>query len=193
MKISKYNKRTFALFTILALYILLPTNNINAEIVRDVNIAKLTNSSQFIILGKCLTSYSEWNSENSEIYTYTIIEVLESLKGDAETPLAIETLGGKVGHIISTVIGAPKFIDGAKSLFFLFQKRSGQLGIVGLNQGKFNAYLKNGTEFIENPHTKNIILTDNNNNTVKTIELQDKITLQELIRIVKTYTSTLHK
>lgn len=148
----------------------------------EVSIEKLTERAEVIVLGKCLTSYSDWNEQKTEIYTYTLIEVLELLKGKVESPLIVETLGGAVGDLVSNVIGAPTFTEDQKVLLFLFRKQNGQLGVIGLNKGKFDVYQKDGQEIIINPHVQKIVLPEDeliegaNNNLNKYIILEDIVT-----------------
>lgn len=123
-------------FLLLALVFLVGLNlSISkAEMNREVSIERLTEMAEVIVLGRCLTSYSDWNEQKTEIYTYTLIEALQLLKGKGESPLIVETLGGRVGDLVSNVIGAPSFTEGQKVLLFLFRKQNGQLGIIGLNK-----------------------------------------------------------
>lgn len=185
MKSRKYKICLVFLSLFAALYDYENINVSYAGVKTEVSIERLVKSSDIIVIGKCLTSYSDWNSKKSEIYTYTLFDPIQILKGQTEVPLIIETLGGQVGSLVSTVIGAPTFINGNKFVLFLFRKRSGQLGIVGLNRGKFNIYQNNNEEITVNPHALNIILPEKDNHTSEKNRTQRQIILSELIKIIK--------
>ncbi len=123
----------------------------------NVVVEKLARSADLILVGKCLTSYSAWNGANTEICTYSLIDPLRIIKGVSDKPFLVETLGGQVGSLVSTVIGSPKFVDEQDYLLFLSIKSNGQLGVVGLNKGKFNVYEKGGNKIAVNLNAGDII------------------------------------
>lgn len=181
-----YKKYIILLFMFIWLLLsLIDTPESNGGVAGDVNLKKLVQSSEMIVIGKCLTSYSDWNSIRSEICTYTVIEVIQTLKGDPEIPVIIETLGGKVGNLVSTVTGAPVFRENEKSIFFLYRKRSGQPGITGLNRGKFDIRLKDGNEIVINPFVQNIIIPADSKNPQVEIDAQNNLLFNSLLNTIK--------
>ncbi len=178
------NRFLLILVFVISHFLFLSISDSYGGVVRDVDIEGLVKSSDVIVAGTSLTSYSNWNSDKSEIYTYTVFEVEETLKGDEGDPLVVESLGGRVDNLVSTVIGAPKFVDGERSVLFLFRRNSGYFGVVGLNLGKFNIFEKDGEKLVINPYARNLTFSDSSTGNMRAT---DKITLSWLIKVIGDY------
>lgn len=180
------------LFSAILLTIFLNAIISYAGIMEEVYVERIVKSSDIIILGKCLTSYCDWNSEKTEICTYSLIDILQTLKGREESHLVIETLGGQVGYLVSTVINTPAFVEGEDVLLFIFRKRSGQFGIVGFNKGKFNICQRDGKRVVKNPFVSKIIIQDDNNPDEKSEPdmVNKEIILEDFIKMIKAVIST---
>ena len=76
---------------------------------------------------------SAWDAAHRNIHTTVELAVRESWKGDipGSGRLALRQLGGTVGEIEMSVLGAAKFVPGERALLFL-----GRQGLVGMAQGK---------------------------------------------------------
>lgn len=84
---------------------------------------------------RCLEN--EARVDGNEIWTFSRFEVIETLKGSAPREITVRLLGGRVGHLISTIDGVPRFRAGEELYLFLVQTRTGDFGVAGWAQGTF--------------------------------------------------------
>lgn len=105
---------------------------------------ELTASSEHIIVGKIQDSYCNYNSDQTQIFTFTLIEVDSALKGGfaAGELFLLRQLGGKVGDTIMTVRTEPRFAPDQEVLLFVNFLEIGDDGnslyaINGINLGAF--------------------------------------------------------
>jgi PKD repeat protein/uncharacterized protein (DUF779 family) len=81
---------------------------------------ELTEKAESIVIGKVSAQKSGWNDNHTQIFTTVTISVDEFLKGDDKSKTkTIKIPGGKVGDIGLTVVGAPIFTTGERTLLFL--------------------------------------------------------------------------
>jgi len=78
---------------------------------------------------------SHW--ENGSIWTVTIFEVVETMKGSLPGQIAVRLPGGRVGHLTASVEGAPKFHPGDDAIVFLQRSRAGGFTVAGWAEGAF--------------------------------------------------------
>lgn len=71
-----------------------------------------------------------------DIYTTYQLQVLETLKGAAQTSVAVP--GGVSGGLRQMVAGAPTLTAGGQYVIFLWTNRSGLTQVIGLSQGLFS-------------------------------------------------------
>lgn len=110
----------------------------------------LVKRSEAIIRGKVRDIESRYNEERTKIFTYTIVEVSETIKGNVPPVITIETYGGRVGDINMKVPGMPEFTKGEEVLLFL-KKSENLWHITGMIQGKFRIERdEEGKEFLVN-------------------------------------------
>jgi hypothetical protein len=104
-----------------------------ATLMRTMDLAELTASSDQIVVGDVVSQESAWDSQHRNIYTTIEISIRESWKGGtpADGRIRIRQLGGMVGDIEMSVHGMPRFAPGERSLLFLRQTQ-----VVGWSQGK---------------------------------------------------------
>src|SRR6185312_15401393 len=78
--------------------------------------------------------------EGGNIYTYVEISVREGLAGPfgAGRTIVLKQLGGKVGDIVTTVPGSPRFKAGERALLFLDTWPDGALRVAQLFFGKYD-------------------------------------------------------
>lgn len=115
----------------------LVSGSATATSMRKLSLGELANGSKAVVIAKVTRSESRW--DDREIYTYTTLSVLSSLKGakKGET-IVVRQLGGTVGTIASIVPGMPSFSDGEEVFVFLTKPdTSGHPWVNGLQQGKF--------------------------------------------------------
>jgi hypothetical protein len=106
-----------------------------ATTIVHMNMEELTNSAQLVARGKCVAS--EARMDGGMIWTFTTFEVSETLKGNAARQITVRLLGGKVGHMKSTVDGVPQFRPGEEVFLFLEPTREGDLSVTAWVQGTF--------------------------------------------------------
>lgn len=107
-----------------------------ATTVRPMALEDLVRESDWIVVARPVSSYSAWDEDHRVIWTYTTVEISDSLKGARREKLVIAELGGKVGDMNLVVSGAPRFHAGEESLLFLVRMPSQKIRVLGLFQGK---------------------------------------------------------
>ncbi len=88
---------------------------------------------------------SESRRENGEIWTWSRFKVTEQWKGAVPYELTVRLLGGRVGHLTSTVEGVPRFTPGEELILFLERKSTGEFSVTGWAQGCFRVHRARGT------------------------------------------------
>jgi hypothetical protein len=78
---------------------------------------------------------SHW--ENGTIWTVTTFDVVENLKGQLPAEIEVRLPGGRVGHLMSTVDGTPKFHPGNEAVVFLQRLPAGGFTVAGWVEGSF--------------------------------------------------------
>jgi matrixin len=108
-----------------------------AEVASSWSIDELTAFSSLIVRGQVRSVTSQWDPSVNAIYTYTTLDVEETLKGQLSgSQVVIKTLGGQVGEIELRVDGQPDFRVGDAVLVWLeVRPRDGTLYPVGFWQG----------------------------------------------------------
>jgi hypothetical protein len=84
---------------------------------------------------RCGSAESRW--ENGSIWTITTAEVVETLKGSLPPEIALRLPGGRVGHLVATVAGTPRFAAGDEAIVFLQRTRAGGFTVAGWVEGTF--------------------------------------------------------
>jgi len=83
-------------------------------------IKNLSKGADIILTGKVVDQKSQWNSEQSKIYTQVTLQVEELLKGAiSEDRVVITHLGGEVGNVGETYSHIPTFANDEDVLVFL--------------------------------------------------------------------------
>src|SRR5213075_2130345 len=71
-----------------------------------------------IIVGKCMATRSEWDTDHRWILTYSTFKVEQSMKGSAPPDVTIVTPGGQAGGISQDTIGVPSFHKDDENVIF---------------------------------------------------------------------------
>ncbi len=112
-----------------------------ASIVLKLSDKQMVQKAARIVRGKVVRQYSKWGPKHRRIYTYTVISVLEHLKGKPNTQqVVIKQLGGSVGNIAMKVSGNARFQLGEEVLVFLEKiphNSSNQHHVLAMAYGKF--------------------------------------------------------
>jgi hypothetical protein len=104
----------------------------------SLSIPELTAQADVIVVGQVVAVRSGWDAAGRMITTVAEVRPEEVLKGRSSTALLrVRHLGGRVGDRAAVLADAPAFVDGERVLLFLAARPGGELGVVGLSQGKF--------------------------------------------------------
>ena len=106
-----------------------------ATTILKMDLDELTNAAQVVARGRCVAN--EARQEGGYIVTLTTFDVTETLKGGAARKITVRLLGGKVGHLKTTVDGVPQFRPGEDVFLFLEPTRAGDLTVTSWVQGTF--------------------------------------------------------
>ena len=84
---------------------------------------------------RCVSSEARWDA--GRIWTFTVLEVIEPLKGSLPQRITLRLLGGKVGGLVSKVEGVPRFSPNEEVILFLQPAYVGDWTVVSWVQGTF--------------------------------------------------------
>ena len=135
--------RTLFLITVL----LFGTQNLILAQSIQSDIKNLSQGADMIITGKVIDQKSQWNSDNSRIYTNVTIQVDEYLKGsENQDRIVITHLGGEVGSVGETYSHIPTFIDDENVLVFVKKSAKDEsLSVFEGEEGKLTLYQNKNT------------------------------------------------
>jgi hypothetical protein len=110
-----------------------------ATTLKHMSLKQLTVSARAIVRARCVGVHIQGtaNGEGGEIWTVTDFEIEESWKGRAPAQLQIWLPGGRAGHVIRLVPGAPRFQPGEEAILFLEPTVSGKWSITAWGEGTF--------------------------------------------------------
>lgn len=117
-------------------------NTVMAQLVEVTN-AQLVGEAPTIVRGEVTAQRSEWNDEQTFIWTFVTMTVTETLKGSDVTGQEIEVKipNGTVGEITQMSSNQVAFQEGEDALVFLgteTYKGESYYNVVRLSQGKFS-------------------------------------------------------
>ena len=125
--------RTRIVISLLPAILFLPA--VRATTLARLNLDQLAAGSDAVARVRCAGAESRW--ENGSIWTVATLEVVETLKGNLPREIAVRLPGGRVGHLIATVDGTPKFKPGDNAVVFLERSPAGGFTVAGWVQGTF--------------------------------------------------------
>ena len=128
-------RRNFSWAALLTLIVVGPAR---ATTLARMNLDELAAAADAVVHVQCLQNESRW--EGSEIWTFTSFEVVETMNGAVPRFLSVRLLGGRVGHLISTVSGVPRFVPGEEAILFLERTRAGDFSVTGWVVGTFRIH-----------------------------------------------------
>jgi len=108
---------------------------VRATTLARLSLDQLAAGSDAVARVQCASAESHW--ENGSIWTVATLEVVETLKGNLPREIAVRLPGGRVGHLIATVDGTPKFKPGDEAVVFLEPSPAGGFTVAGWVQGTF--------------------------------------------------------
>ncbi len=104
-----------------------------ASLARALELSELTSSADRIVIAAVVSVASSWDAAHRNIHTAVELAVQESWKGEipGSGRFTLHQLGGTVGEIEMSVLGAARFVPGERALLFLKGHR-----LAGMAQGK---------------------------------------------------------
>lgn len=96
----------------------------------ELGLEDLADQADQVIVGDVLSTYT--TKRHGVIYTVADIAVTQTLKGDRDWKVRVTVPGGRLDGEVTTVPGAPRFIEDDSMLLFLEDG-----AIVGMGQGSF--------------------------------------------------------
>ncbi|MGB6431861.1 MAG: hypothetical protein WBF06_14850 [Candidatus Acidiferrales bacterium] len=100
-----------------------------------MTLGQLASAAQVIARVRCTGTASR--REEGSIWTFTDFSVEEAFKGAPDAQLTIRLPGGRDGHLVETVEGAPRFAAGEDAIVFFERTRGGDWSISAWAEGTF--------------------------------------------------------
>jgi hypothetical protein len=116
-----------------------------ASVVERMSVEDLSRGADAIVSGRVVAVSSAWNEAHTKIYTFSTVEVTESLKGEPARRIVVKELGGAVGDIGMEASGVARFALGEEVLVFLRRDPDGAYRTRGLAQGKMRLVRETAT------------------------------------------------
>ena len=101
------------------------------------SLERLVDSSQFIVQGTVVRSWTGWDSEHKYVWTHSEIQVEETLRGAAQRTLVVSEPGGSLDGVRMLFTGTVPYTVGERVVLFLMRTPIGFLRAAGGGQGKF--------------------------------------------------------
>lgn len=124
-----------------SLGVTLGASRAEATVIVPLSVEEMSREAAAVVRGKVVSRQGAWDEEQRRIYTYTEVQVSETLhaKGSVPPTLVIRTLGGEVGNIGMKVSGTPQMTPGEEVLLFLRIDAldASQFQVIGMAQGKY--------------------------------------------------------
>lgn len=126
---------------------------LRATSIVPMSLQELTSCAQLVVEGRALEQWSQWDTREHLIYTYTRFAVTRTLKGQAAETILVRQMGGSAGGYTQIVSGVRHWQAGDQAVLFLRPSvaNDGSLAVVGLMQGNFRiSYSVNGAATVSN-------------------------------------------
>lgn len=122
-------------FRLFASALLLPALCFATSIVR-VSLEQTIAQSEWIVEGKVVRNWSDWDSAHRFIWTHTEIAVRNHWKGTTGSTITVTEPGGVVNDMQLDVAGMVRYTPGEHVVVFLYRTPIGFIRTTGLTQGK---------------------------------------------------------
>jgi hypothetical protein len=118
-----------------------------------MSLARLTHSAQWVVRARCRDNNSDELAPagSAGIWTVTDFDVEESWKGQPSSHVQVRLPGGRAGHAIRLVLGAPRFHAGEEVVLFLERTHTGNWSITAWGEGTFRIRYNSKDEEIATP------------------------------------------
>jgi hypothetical protein len=111
------------------------------------------------VLGKCVSTHSQWDAEHRWILTYSTFDVEQAIKGNAPAQITIVTPGGSVGKLSQDTIGVPTFREGDENVVFTKATNLGPT-VLYFDQGTYDVAADARGEKMVMPRPSGAVLVD---------------------------------
>ncbi len=108
-----------------------------ATMVPRFTLEQMVERSERIVHGRCLRSWSAWDSSHQFIWTHYEIQVAEPLKGAPAATIFVSEPGGQADGLEMAIAGVPRYQPGEEVVAFLYRTPIGYWRAYGLGQGKY--------------------------------------------------------
>ncbi|MBL8296617.1 MAG: hypothetical protein JNN08_32530 [Bryobacterales bacterium] len=108
-----------------------------ATVVPRYNLAQLTESSEWIVHGAILRSWTERKPGHQFTWIHHELKPVEILKGRTQPRFVISEPGGELGGVRQVFSGTPRFRPLEEVIVFLYRTPIGYIRVFGLSQGKY--------------------------------------------------------
>ncbi len=118
--------------------------------VLKIDFETMSNKSDLIIEGKVKSVASSYNEKGFAIFTKVEVEVLRTIKGQAEKVVTLRVPGGTVDGKTMTIFGAPQFEKDDRVILFLIKipdKPDALFHVSGLFQGRYMVFNQGGITY----------------------------------------------
>ncbi len=110
-----------------------------ASIARALSVAELVHASRVVMMGDPVEAYSQWETigDRKRIVTWTRVLMNESVLGNPESEVLVQTLGGRVGKIGQIVHGEAVLRLNERCVLFLQDTDDGVTRVTAMAQGHY--------------------------------------------------------
>lgn len=144
-------KKIFILLCLFNSLLISPT--LSATSVLPLNLEQLSTRASLIFYGTVISNQVQKDTQSGQIVTLTEFEVVDLIKGNADSRHTIKQLGGhlKDSDMRVQIHGVPEYQTGSQYVIFLPEKSSlGFSSPIGLHQGSFSVRTIDDEKIISN-------------------------------------------
>lgn len=135
---GKDKMRKFFACLISALFLVIPLTK--ASMLEQLDTHRLTLKAQAIRIGQVTDQWSSWDPDRNMVFTYTKLNIDQTLKGKKREELLIRQPGGMANGLRMVVHGVAQFKKGERALVFIQHDVDGAPSVLGMTQGKYRIY-----------------------------------------------------
>lgn len=123
---------------------------LQALLMHPLSIEELTQRAEVIVHGTVLSKSCQRDPQG-RIFTQIELQVIDLWKGQLQqSPFTVVQAGGRLGEEQVLLEGQPAFNLGDEVVLFAALNSNKQGVVLGLAQGKFDLFLRNGQKFAQN-------------------------------------------
>lgn len=109
-----------------------------------MTLTQMARAANLVVRARCTSTTGQW--QQGSIATVSTFAVLERFKGAAPAQVEVRLPGGRVGHLVMNVEGAPRFQPGEEGVLFLKKTTAGDYSVTGWAEGTFRIRASSGAE-----------------------------------------------